>query len=92
MAAGRPWAAASWLFLIEALGRGRCRLVSRFRSDYSDDLLTRLANWSGLVEPIGFAMDRRMLLGIKARAEQVAARSAREPSVTAAPSGPRASG
>jgi hypothetical protein len=74
MAARRPWAAASWLFFIEDLGEGRCRLVSRFRSDYSDDLATRLANLPGLVEPVGFAMDRRMLLGVKERAEAAVSR------------------
>lgn len=66
-AAGRPWAAATWAFLVEPLGPGRCRVVSRFRSACSDDVATRLAQGPTLLEPIGFAMDRRMLLGIRAR-------------------------
>jgi hypothetical protein len=49
---------------------GRCRFVSRFRGACSDDLATRLAAGPGLLEPIGFAMDRRMLLGVKERAER----------------------
>ncbi len=62
------WMNGSWLFYVEPLGPRRCRLISRFRVDYSDDLQTRLA--MGATEPIGFVMDRRMLLGIKARAER----------------------
>jgi hypothetical protein len=73
-AAGKPWVSASWLFLIEDLGHDRCRLVSRFRSVCSDDLATRLMSGPQLIEPVGFAMDRRLLLGIKARAEAARAR------------------
>jgi hypothetical protein len=68
-AAGQPWVACSWLFLVEPLGDQRCRLVSRFRASSSDDLATRLSSGPTLIEPIGFVMDRRMLLGIKRRAE-----------------------
>ena len=66
---GKPWVASSWLFFVEAVADNRCRVISRFRSDSSDDLATRLTYGPALVEPIGFAMDRRMLLGIKQRAE-----------------------
>jgi hypothetical protein len=69
-AAGKPWTAASWLFFIEPLGERRCRVISRYRAACSDDLATRLAFGPTLVEPVGFAMDRRMLLGIKQRAER----------------------
>jgi hypothetical protein len=68
---GGPWVMASWLFLLEPLPRGRSRLVSRYRVATSDDLPTRLAFGSALLEPVGFAMDRRMLLGIKERAERL---------------------
>ena len=68
-AAGKPWANVSWLFFVEPLGEQRCRLVSRYRCATSNDLATRLSLGPTLVEPVGFAMDRRMLLGIKARAE-----------------------
>lgn len=71
-ATGKPWAAVSWLFLIEPFGRDRCRLISRYRCESSDDLRTRLSYGPSLAEPAGFAMDRRMLLGIKARAERMA--------------------
>jgi hypothetical protein len=71
-AEGRPWAMASWLFVLEPLAGDRCRLLTRYRVACSSDLATRLAFGPSLIEPIGFAMDRRMLLGIKARAEREA--------------------
>ena len=71
---GRPWAEGSWLFLVESLGEGRSRLISRYRSATSNDLATRLGFGSTLLEPIGFAMDRRMLLGVKARVEATRAK------------------
>jgi hypothetical protein len=65
-----PHAAVSWLFLVEPTGENRCRLVSRLRCRASYDLATRLRYGPWLAEPIGFAMDRRMLLGVKERAER----------------------
>jgi len=65
-----PWADASWMFLVEPLGDERCRVISRYRVATSDDFRTRLQFGPVLLEPIGFAMDRRMLLGIKERAER----------------------
>jgi hypothetical protein len=67
-AEGRPWACATWAFLVEPVGEHRCRVVSRFRSACSDDIATRLMQGPIFVEPVGFAMDRRMLLGIRDRA------------------------
>ncbi len=66
-AGGKPWAAASWAFLVEPLGEERCRVVSRFRTACSADLATRIAQGPALLEPVGFAMDRRMLIGIRER-------------------------
>ncbi len=68
--AGGGWIAASWLFMVEPLGADRCRFFSRYRVDCSRDLVTRLEVGPALVEPVGFAMDRRMLLGVKERAER----------------------
>jgi hypothetical protein len=76
--AGRPWVAGSWLFMVEPLDGRRCRLLSRYRAECSDDVATRLSFGPTLVEPVGFAMDRRMLLGVKERAEQ-SARPAKAP-------------
>jgi hypothetical protein len=67
--AGRPWVAASWLFSVEPAGESRCRLISRFRVDCSDNFSAQLSFGPTLLEPVGFAMDRRMLMGIKQRAE-----------------------
>lgn len=71
--AGRPWVTASWLFYVEPLGESRCRFLSRYRAASSDDLSMKLFFGPALMEPIGFAMDRRMLLGVKQRAERSAA-------------------
>jgi hypothetical protein len=71
---GKPWADATWLFLVEPLGDKRSRLVSRYRCATSDDIATRVSFGAGVMEPIGFAMDRRMLLGVKARVEAAAAK------------------
>lgn len=65
-----PQVETSWLFFLEPLDGGRrSRLVSRFRCACSDDVVTRLQYGPTVVEPIGFAMDRRMLLGLKERVE-----------------------
>jgi len=69
---GQPWATASWLFAVEPLPNGRCRLLTRYRLACSPDVATRIALGPTLMEPIGFAMDRRMLLGVKERAEREA--------------------
>ncbi len=60
----------SWLFFVEPLGDARCGVISRFRAGCSDDVATRAAFGPALLEPIGFVMDRKMLEGIKARAER----------------------
>jgi hypothetical protein len=81
---GKPWVVASWLFYLEPLDERRCRLVSRYRADCSDDLVTRLSFGPTLVDPIGFAMDRRMLLGVRELAER---RAAIAPPMNLAPQG-----
>ncbi|HRI54133.1 MAG TPA: hypothetical protein PLW65_28530, partial [Pseudomonadota bacterium] len=68
---GKPWAAVTWLLFVEPLGARRCRFISRYRCATSADLPTRLSLGPTLLEPIGFAMDRRMLMGVKERAESV---------------------
>ncbi len=72
--------AASWLFLIEPLGEDRCRFISRYRCASAGGVSERLAHGPALMEPVSFMMDRRMLLGIKERAERAhAARSSSPP-------------
>jgi len=76
-AAGRPWAAASWLLMAEPLGAERTRMVSRYRCACSDDMRTRLTMGPALLEPIGSTMDRRMLLGVAARVRETRDRAPR---------------
>jgi hypothetical protein len=60
--------AFSWAFILVPLDSERTRLISRWRS------LVRPSLWITLsdifVEPLDFLMTRRMLLGIKKRAEK----------------------
>jgi len=65
-----PWVDVSWLFFVEPLTMTRCRFISRYRCAMSADLMTRLKFGRMTMEPVGFAMDRRMLLGVKERAER----------------------
>jgi hypothetical protein len=70
LAQGLPW--PTWTFVLRELGDGSTRLIVRMRSDFKPTLLGLLANKYAL-EPVHFAMERKMLLGIKERAEQAAA-------------------
>jgi hypothetical protein len=70
LAQGLPW--PTWSFVLRDLGTGSSRLIVRMRSDFTPTPLGLLANKYGL-EPVHFAMERKMLLGIKERAEQAAA-------------------
>jgi len=66
---GRSWVDVSWLFHLEPLSNECTRFISRFRSNSSDDLLSRIQYGSYVTESVGFVMDRRMLLGVKERVE-----------------------
>jgi hypothetical protein len=50
---------------LNCLSSARQQGLDRYRVDSSEDLTTRLRFGPLPVEPVGFAMDRRMLLGIK---------------------------
>ncbi|MBO0817051.1 MAG: SRPBCC family protein [Actinobacteria bacterium] len=62
----QPWDAV-WSFHVIPLGAGRCRLISRSRSAFPRGA-ARLATWA--MEPVTLVMTRKMLLGIKHRAER----------------------
>jgi hypothetical protein len=64
----QPWDAV-WSFHVIPLGPGRCRLISRSRSALPRGA-ARLATWA--MEPVTLVMTRKMLLGIKQRAERPA--------------------
>lgn len=66
-AAGGPRLQFGWTFVLQPLGARTTRLLSRTRYDYAPlplGLVLRPA-----LEPLQFLMERRMLLGIKSRAE-----------------------
>ncbi|MFV8750245.1 SRPBCC family protein [Nannocystaceae bacterium ST9] len=69
---------ASWAFVLEDSEApepvGGTRLLIRWRLDYTPTRSHELM-WKGFVEPINFVMERRMMLGIKARVESAAASS-----------------
>ncbi len=65
----KQYFATSWLFFLEEAGSNTTRLFSRWRVDYNPSLSNRISFGPLFLEPIGFTMDREMLLGIKQRAE-----------------------
>jgi hypothetical protein len=65
--AGLPW--PSWAFVLEPDGPDATRLIVRWRSDFRPSPAGWLANKYAL-EPVHFVMERKMLLGIKQRAER----------------------
>jgi hypothetical protein len=68
-----PHVRVTWLFLVEPFDAHRCRFVSRYRVTHGASPRDRLAWGPTILEPVGFEMDRRMLLGVKERAERGAA-------------------
>jgi hypothetical protein len=62
-----PYMAWTWAFLLEAMGEATTRLLTRVRANYQPRWLAPLAY--AVLEPTHFFMERKMLLGIKTRAE-----------------------
>ena len=67
--------AATWGWFLTPAGKGATRLVARWRTVYPLTTGARLGYGQLLMEPITFVMSRKMLLGIKARAEAMALNS-----------------
>lgn len=65
-----PSMKVSWLFFVEPIGERRSRLISRFRMTAGDTLAAKLIYGPIVAEPVGFAMDRKLLAGIRDRAER----------------------
>jgi hypothetical protein len=61
----------SWAFILKEVDQDTTRLIARFRMDHTEDVPTRLFA-RVLLEPAVFVMERKMLLGIKERAEREA--------------------
>ena len=58
----------TWLWHLEPVGEGQTRLISRMRADWEPGKGIEWPAWL-FMEPGSFVMDRKMLLGIKARVE-----------------------
>jgi hypothetical protein len=61
-----PWN-ATWSFVVEPVGSASCRLLSRSRAERPTSRGLRFA--TAVLDPVTTIMTRRMLLGIKQRAE-----------------------
>lgn len=71
--------ASTWVFLLRELDSERTRLIARWRMRWNPTFKTpALVLIRLLLVPIEFVMERKMLLGIKKRAER-ASRQAQEP-------------
>ena len=57
----------SWVFFLDELDEGTTRLISRSRNDWNRSLGNAMV--FGVFGPVSLIMDRKMLLGIKQRAE-----------------------
>jgi hypothetical protein len=74
----------SWAFVLRPQQDGSTRLLARWRSDFRTGVADRLTN-QYLLEPVHFVMERKMLLGIKQRAQRTwRAEPRREPAVVSA--------
>jgi hypothetical protein len=58
----------AWSFVLETLDSGDTRLLVRDRTDFVPTL-RQFLGWRLISEPIHFVMERKMLLGLKQRAE-----------------------
>lgn len=65
-----PETAVSWVFVLQPRENGTTRLLTRVRAQYPRKSSTALI--MPMMDPAAFLMTRRMLLGIKQRAEQLA--------------------
>ena len=66
---GDSYLTFSWAFVLRPDGPAATRLIARYRLARSPSLRIRIAGRL-LLEPITFVMERKMLLGIRARAER----------------------
>jgi len=68
-----------WTFFLKPIDQYKTRLIIRGRGEFNPDLKNVLLNfivWRGIFEPAHFIMERKMMLGIKERAEESAASKA----------------
>ena len=60
---------STWGFFLEEINEKCTRLITRLRNDYTPKMVLKLMAGHSLVEPVSTAMQRKMLKGIKKRAE-----------------------
>ena len=77
------YANSNWIFYLEPTSERQTRLIVRGSLDYEPANFLNTLIWRILTEPIGFLMIRKMLLGIKERAERITKRSDSAARVTA---------
>lgn len=58
----------SWAFCLDQTGDSVTRLIVRYRMEYPPGL-GNLLMWRGIMDPLFFVMERRMLIGIQRRAD-----------------------
>jgi hypothetical protein len=63
--------AGTWVFCVEAVDSSTTRLIVRSRLTYVPTIGNRLI-WRVMTDPMFFVMERRMLIGIRDRAEALA--------------------
>jgi hypothetical protein len=63
--------AGTWAFVLKELGPSTTRLIVRIRWDRKPGVLSWIYSY-GVLEPSHFIMERKMMLGIKQRAEALA--------------------
>ena len=68
--AGSPAARVIWGFHLRPAGRHACRLVVRGRTSYPRGVLPWLVWGPALVEPIGYVMEREMLVALQRMVEE----------------------
>jgi hypothetical protein len=60
----------TWAFILEPIDENTTRLIIRWRQDY-EPTPGNVLGWRVFTDPITFVMERKLLQGIKARAEAV---------------------
>jgi len=58
----------TWSFVLQPIDGRATRLIIRFRQAYAPSF-ANVVGWRVFTDPINFVMERKMLQGIKARAE-----------------------
>ncbi|MBL8164253.1 MAG: hypothetical protein JNJ61_19860 [Anaerolineae bacterium] len=64
-----PYIVNNWLLYLSPQPDGTTRLITRSRMDYRPANFANAFMWRGLMEPMNFVMEQKMLHGIKARVE-----------------------